>query len=70
MVFSTNSDLCYTYLQNKSEKSHGLFGLGWKNQEHTVNNEIRFKFPIKTIFRGALKNFGFSPIFSMLKGAK
>ena len=36
MVFSTNSDLFYTYLQYKSIKSHGFFGLGWKNQEHTV----------------------------------
>ena len=45
MVFSTNSDLFYTYLQYKSfytylqyisEKYHGLSGLGWKNQEHTV----------------------------------
>ena len=36
MVFSTNSDLFYIYLQHKSKKSHGLFGLGWKNQEHTV----------------------------------
>ena len=34
--FSTNSDLFYTYLQYKSEKSHGLFSLGWINQEHTV----------------------------------
>ena len=36
MVFSTDSDLSYVYLQYKSEKVHGLFGLGWKNQEHTV----------------------------------
>ena len=36
MVFSTNSDLFYIYLQYESEKVHGLFGLGWKNQEHTV----------------------------------
>ena len=35
MVFSTDSDLSYIYLQHKSEKVHGLFGLGWKNQEHT-----------------------------------
>ena len=36
MVFSTDSDLSYVYLQYESEKVHGLFGLGWKNQEHTV----------------------------------
>ena len=36
MVFSTDSDLSYTYLQYKNEKFHRLFGLGWKNQEHTV----------------------------------
>ena len=36
MVFSTDSDLSYIYLQYKSKKSYGLFGLGWKNQEHTV----------------------------------
>ena len=36
MSFSTDSDLSYIYLQYKSEKFHGLFGLGWKNQEHTV----------------------------------
>ena len=36
MVFSTDSDLSYKYLQYKSEKVYGLFGLGWKNQEHTV----------------------------------
>ena len=34
-VFSTDSDLSYIYLQYESEKVHGLFGLGWKNQEHT-----------------------------------
>ena len=39
MVFSTDSVLSYIYLQYKSEKTHGLFGLGWKNQEHTV---VRF----------------------------
>ena len=39
MVFSTNSDLFYTYLQYESEKSHGLFGLDWKNQEHTVTRQ-------------------------------
>ena len=36
MFFSTDYDLSYVYLQDKSEKAHGLFGLGWKNQEHTV----------------------------------
>ena len=40
MLFSTNSNLFYTYLQYKSEKSHELFGLGWKNQEHTVGREM------------------------------
>ena len=35
-VFSTNSDFSYIYLKYKSEKVHRLFGLGWKNQEHTV----------------------------------
>ena len=34
--FSTDSNLSYIYLQYKSEKVHGLFGLGWKEQEHTV----------------------------------
>ena len=38
MVFSTDSDLSYVYLQYKSEKVYGLFGFGWKNQEHTVCN--------------------------------
>ena len=37
MVFSTDSDLSYIYLQYESEKVHGLFGLGWKNQGHTVS---------------------------------
>ena len=36
MVFPTDSDLSYVYLQYKSEKVYGLFGLGWKNQEHTA----------------------------------
>ena len=36
MVFSTDSDLSYIYLQHKSEKVHGLFGLVWKNQGRTV----------------------------------
>jgi len=36
MVFSTDYDLSYVYLQYKSEKVHGLSGLDWKNQEHTV----------------------------------
>ena len=36
MVSSTDSDLSYVYLQYKSEKVYGLFGLGWKKQEHTV----------------------------------
>ena len=42
MVFSTDSDLSYIYLQYKSEKVHGLFGLGWKNQGCTVreNTEL------------------------------
>ena len=36
MVFSTDYDLSYVYVQYKSEEVHGLFGLDWKNQEHTV----------------------------------
>ena len=36
MVFSTDSDQSFVYLQCKSEKVHGLFGLGWKKQGHTV----------------------------------
>ena len=39
MSFSTDSDLSYKYLQYKSEKVHGIFGLGWKNLEHTVTSE-------------------------------
>ena len=31
-----NSNLYYTYLQYKRKKFHGLFGLGWKKQGHTV----------------------------------
>ena len=41
MVFSTNSGLSYIYLQYESQKVHGLFGLGWKNQEHTVEEVIK-----------------------------
>ena len=37
--FSTDSDLSYLYLQYKSEKVHGLFDLGWKNQEHFVEGD-------------------------------
>ena len=48
MVFSTNSDLFYIYLQYKSEKSHGLSGLGWKSQEHTVIRKKVFVLPGKT----------------------
>ena len=36
MVFSTDSDPFYVYLQYKNEKVHGLFGFGWKKQEHTM----------------------------------
>ena len=51
MVFSTNSDLFYTSLQYKSEKSHGLFGLGWKNQEHTVKSDEKKDLPGFGTFR-------------------
>ena len=44
MDFSTNSDLFYTYLQYKSEKSHGLFGLGWRNQEHIVSSIVKLRY--------------------------
>ena len=34
--FSTDSYLLHIYLQYESKKVHGLFGLGWKKQEHTM----------------------------------
>ena len=43
MVFSTDCDLSYVYQQYKSEKVRGLFGLGWKNQEHTVKCKVTMK---------------------------
>ena len=36
MVFSTDLELLYVQMYNKSEKVHGFFGWGWKNQRHTV----------------------------------
>ena len=41
VVFSTDSGLSYVCLQYKSEKVHGLFCLGWKNQEHTVIYQMK-----------------------------
>ena len=36
MVISTDYDPSYAYMQYKSEKVHRLFGLGGKNQKHTL----------------------------------
>ena len=47
MVFSTDSDLSFVYLQYKSEKLHGLFGLGWKNQGHAVIFNVVYNDPQK-----------------------
>ena len=69
MVFSTNSDLFYTYLQYKREKSHGLFGLGWKNQEQTVNtNTVKIveTFIRKLCFLGLLSWRSNSPLYFVL----
>ena len=41
MVFTTDSDLSYIYWQYKSEKVHGLFGLAWKKQGHTVKCNVK-----------------------------
>ena len=48
--------ICFIfYLQYKSEKSHGLFGLDWKNQEHTVPMHLRSECrEIKRFFSGSI----------------
>ena len=62
MVFSTNSDLFYTYLQYKSKKSHGPFGLGWKYQVQTVQSDIVYfsyftSGPLKKVKKICLHDF-------------
>ena len=62
--------ICIELLENQRLGSLSPLLTGIKQTTNSMvqrktKNEIRFEFPIKTIFRG-----GFSPIFSMLKGAK
>ena len=74
MVFSTDSYLSYTILQYKSEKVHGLFGLGWKNQEHTVRGDVIYGLPLKARIMGPHKDEprtkGVSLVFPFCKGMK